>query len=596
MSAPIVLKEVSKRYGAQSLFDSLSFSLHPRERMGILGPNGSGKSTLLKLIAGQEIEDSGSVIRSKGLRVSFIEQVPNFDKTETPLSLAIDIANKNSFSPVEGETLARTSLSRLKIDYEEVQFKTLSGGQQKRVQIALALCATPDLLLLDEPTNHLDIEAILSLEALLSNSPFAWVMVSHDRWFLENTVTRILEVNRRFEDGLIISDGGYANFLEHRAKVLASAQKQLESLKNKVRQEEAWLKQGAKARSTKSKERTSRAHTLMDSLAMVRSRSVERKANLNFQFSERKTKRLMELVNINKSFGEKQILSQLNLQILAGDAIGILGRNGTGKTTLINLLAGSLTADSGSIKSAAELSISLFKQIGTEISDQTPLKDVLAPESDSVIFQGREVHVATWAQRFGFNYDQLQQPFSSLSGGEKAKARIACLMLETPDILILDEPTNDLDIDTLEMLENSLLDFEGAIVLVTHDRFMINRICKSFCGLDGKGSGIKFSSYEQWENEILKKRQAAEKATLKKVKPSNKSKRLGYLEQREYDSIEKEIQTIEAKLNKLSQVITRPDVQSNNELLQEKCKELELAQTNLDSLYTRWEELESKRS
>lgn len=596
MLAPVVLKEVSKRYGEQPLFEGISFSIQSKERLGIIGPNGSGKSTLLKLIAGSETPDSGEVIRSRGLKLSYVEQVASFPSEQTPLALAQQVASENSFSPAEGETLARTSLGRLKIDFEETPFAALSGGQQKRAQIALALCTNPDLVLLDEPTNHLDIEAILSIESLLSNSSFAWVMVSHDRWFLENTVSRIIELNRRFEGGLTASDGGYSNYLQHRAKVLASQEKQLDSLKNKVRQEEAWLRQGAKARSTKSKERTSRAYALMDSLSMIRSRNNTQKAKVDFQFSERKTKRLLELVNVSKSYGDKVVFDKLNLRVIAGEALGILGRNGSGKTTLIKLLVGELEPDKGVIKRAAELSVSHFKQIDNSISGETPLKEVLAEEGDSVIFRGREVHVATWGKRFGFSYDQLHQPYESLSGGEKAKVRIAKLMLQTPDVLILDEPTNDLDIDTLEMLEESLLEFQGALVLVTHDRFMIHRLCNGFCGLDGKGQGTSFADYEQWEKAFLKRKKAAKSTDSKNATPKKKaSGRLGYLEQREYDGMEAAIEAAEQELAGWNEALKLPEAQTNAEKLQELCEKLKVAQRNLDALYARWEELEHKK-
>ncbi len=603
MSSPLVLSDVAKRYGAQTLFEGLSLSVRTNERLGIVGPNGAGKSTLLKLMAGLEEPDSGSVIQSRGLRVHYVAQTASFSDEETPLSLARAAALDGAVSESEREAVARTSLGSLGIDFEESPIGTLSGGQQKRVQIAVALCANPDLLLLDEPTNHLDIEAILAIESLLSRSPFGWIVISHDRWFLENAVSKIVEVNRKFEGGLLQCDGGYADYVERRMQVLAAAEKQLDTLKNKVRGEQAWLRQGAKARSTKSKERTSKAYAMMDSLSMVRSRSRDQSVEFGFQFSERKTKRLIELFSVGKQFENTVVLNKLSLKIMAGDAIGLLGRNGSGKTTLIRMLADELQPDHGTIKKASDLSVSYFRQVDSSIAPNTSLKEVLATDGDSVVYQGRSVHVATWAKRFQFSFEQLNQPFSSLSGGERARARIARLMLETPDVLILDEPTNDLDIETIELLEESLLSFRGALVLVSHDRFMINRLCTNFLGLDGKGSGTTFADYEQWEKSLRAGSKVESKnspaAAISKsesharVKPNKK--RLGYLEQREFDGMEGAIEEAEEGVERLKTELSAPEVQADSERLAQLCIELDQAQQQVKSLYERWEELEEKQ-
>lgn len=601
MAPLITFSDVSKRYGARQVFEGLSFSIEEGESLGVLGPNGAGKSTLLKLIASQDELDEGEILRRKGLRVSYVAQEAVFAEELRAEQIAESVAEQSAISTAERHALVHTAFSRFAIDYSQSPVRELSGGQRKRLQIALAYCEVPDLLLLDEPTNHLDIEAIVQLEQVLRENDLAWIAVSHDRWFLENAPSRVAEVSREYEGGVLFCEGSYSEFLKRKEEYRASAEKSLHSFENKVRQEKAWLRQGARARSTKSKYRIERSQEMMESLSLVRARSKRAKTEVEFQFSERKTKRLIELKNVDVGYQEQAVLKDLNLKLLAGDALGVLGRNGSGKTTFMRLISGELAALKGTLKHAPDLAISYFQQLDKGDEQNTPLKDVLAPESDSVVYRDKVLHVQTWAKRFAFTFEQLQQPFGTLSGGEKARARVARLMLESPDVLILDEPTNDLDIETLEILEESLVSFQGAIVLVSHDRFMLNRVCTTFLGIDSQGTSKSYADYEQWEREMnalpgSKKAPAEPKdSTPAPKRSSTRSKRLSYMEQREFDAMEEQILAQEEKVTSLESELSTPKVQGDSQRLQELCAELDQAQLEVERLYSRWQELSEKQ-
>ncbi|MCB0325050.1 MAG: ABC-F family ATP-binding cassette domain-containing protein [Bdellovibrionales bacterium] len=593
-----IVSSIAKRHGAHQLFRDLSLSIEPQERLGIIGANGAGKSTLLKLLAGIDEPDDGSITLRRDLIVSYAEQQAAIDPGQSILDLARHEAAKGAVSIAEAEARARTALGSFGLFDEERTAESLSGGERKRLQLALAVAVEPDLLLLDEPTNHLDIPTIVLLEQFLNRATFAWVVVTHDRWFLENAVDRIAEVHPRYPNGIFLCEGGFGEYIMRRDEYLQAAERQRESLANKVRTEQAWLRQGAKARTTKSRHRIGRAFEMMESLSLVRTKHRGRRLELGFESSERKTKRLIELTNVSVTLGERPLFSKLDLKLVAGQSLGLLGRNGTGKSTLIRVLCGEMTPDTGTVKHAADLSIAYFRQIDESIPEDLPLKEVLAPDGDSVVYQGRAVHVASWARKFSFQFEQLVQPYGALSGGERARARLARLMLETPDVLVLDEPTNDLDIETLELLEESLLDFQGALVLVSHDRFLLNRVCTSFLGLDGRGKAMLYAEYAQWERDLSERPASSPSAPAKPAedRPKPRTKRLSYIEQREFDAMEETILTAEAEVERLEQAVAEPDAQSNGARLQELCEALAKANERVTTLYARWAELEEKQS
>lgn len=591
----VTLAQISKRFGSQKLFNDLSFAINQRDRVGLIGPNGKGKSTLLKIIAGEEEEDSGTIFRQRDLRIVHIAQTAKFLENKSAFEVVHSAASAAAISEAESLTLAYRALAEVGFEDDTALVSTLSGGQRKKLQIACGICSAPDLLLLDEPTNHLDIGSIISLEAMLSESNFAWVAVSHDRFFLENAVNKIAEINPRYPNGIFVCEGSYSQYLIRSEEFLASEQSRQSSLENKVRTEQAWLRRGAKARTTKSKSRSNKAYEMMDSLSLIRQRNREHNVDLAFSSSERQTKKLVEMTNVSLNFGDRKIVSGFSMKIMAGETIGLLGRNGVGKSSLMKLISGEVKPTTGTIKTALNLKIAQFKQIDESILETTALKEVLADDSDEVIFRNKAVHVTSWASRFGFAFSQLNQSFGSLSGGEKARARISRIMRESPDILLLDEPTNDLDIQTLEMLEQSLSEFDGALVLVTHDRFMINRLCSKFVGLDGEGNFTVVADYEQWERELTQPVASPAKAKIVTQLPKSKSPNKSNLsseQRKEYNQIESKIVKADARVASIQELINAQQLQNDVAKLEELWKELAAATQASEELYQRWHELE----
>jgi len=593
LSSLVTLTQITKQHGAQVLFKDLSLSILEKDRIGIVGPNGSGKSTLMKIISDVEQVDSGTVQRKKDLTISYSAQSASFDEEKSIYDYAFSEAEK--YFPFEADKVARASLARLKFSNFEAMANSLSGGQKKRLQLALAICSEPDLLILDEPTNHLDIESILMLEQFLQNTNFAWIVVSHDRWFLEQTAKKVIEVNQYYKNGIYSSDGGYEEFIQKKAEFLKSEQSKLSSLKNIARRELSWLRKGPKARGTKAKHRVDSAHEVLDAVAEASSRMREKEISISFSETGRKTKRLIELVEVNKNFEGIKILEDLSMLVVSKQVIGILGKNGSGKTTLINLITEELKPDSGQIKKTTGVSVAHFKQFSESVDPKTALKDVLAKEGDSVYHKGSSIHVAPWAKKFNFSFEQLNQPYGTLSGGEQARARIANLMLSTADILILDEPTNDLDIETLEVLEEAIMEFPGAVILVTHDRYMISRLCSNYIALQGEGAWQNYASYEQWQNDLTntksKNKKSKKSKSKEKTKEQKSDKKLSHKELKEYNSMEKKINKAELKLAEIQKELETP-----NDKLEELCEELSAQQEKIDQLYARWEELEGRIS
>jgi len=595
---PIInAQSISKAFGAKPLFQDVSFTISEGDRIGLIGPNGSGKSTLLRILAGMEEPDNGDLSIRKRVRNVYVEQDSRFKPGDTVRSVverALQRSATNGSEPSKQfETLGRAGFEDL-----EAEAAALSGGWQKRLAIVEALVQAPDILLLDEPTNHLDLAGIEWLEALLEEAAFACVVVSHDRYFLENVATDMAELSRVYPDGVLRVRGNYSAFLEKKEEFLHAQAKRQEALENLVHSEIEWLRRGAKARTRKSKARIDKAGELMSDLADLNARTRSATAQIDFSATHRKTKRLIEVQNVTCEIADRRLFEGLNFVITAGMRVGLVGPNGSGKTSLLRLLLGEWTPAAGEIRRADKLRIVYFDQ-SRQLDMNTTLRRALAPEADSVVYQDRVVHVASWAAKFLFTGEQLDQPVGRLSGGERARVLIAQLMLQPADVLLLDEPTNDLDIPTLEILEESLLEFRGSLLLVTHDRYMLDRVSTIVLGLDGQGNAESFADYSQWESwqaerkTTVKGRRSTQAATASGASAEFK-KKLSYLEAREYAGIEQRIADAERVLQRKQAELEDPTIASDGPRLLAVDAERVAAQAELDALYERWAELEEK--
>ena len=602
-------QDLSKSFGAQTLFSSVDLVIAKGDRIGLIGPNGSGKSTLLKILCGLIEPDGGKLYQQKHVRISYLAQSDVFDDKKSAVDNLYTAVSTLDLESTEQYNRVHTMLSRAEFIDPEIPVHLLSGGWRKRLSICRALVVHPDILVMDEPTNHLDIEGILWLEKLLGaalpESPDGFLMVSHDRRFLENTVNRVIELSPAYPDGTLQVNGNYSTFLEKRELFLDQQQEQEDRLANKVRRETEWLRRGPKARATKAKYRKDEAYQLQDELATVKSRNrAGGSVRIEFDATNRKTKKLLTATKISKGFEGHTLFADLDLVLSPGTRLGLLGRNGCGKSTLMQILAAAdsdegLKPDTGSIKAADNIRIVSFDQRREQLDQDQTLRRALAPDGDSVLYQDRSIHVVSWAKRFLFRSDQLETPVSRLSGGEQARILIAALMRQPADILLLDEPTNDLDIPSLNVLEESLNEFAGALVLVTHDRFMLDRTCNEVLGFDGKGRASFFADYEQWLRAVTETKQEQQKKSSVETEPKagkrKKTSKLSYMDQREYDQMEEKILTAESRQEELEALMQDPETVANADKLHNCWQELETVQQEIVQLYSRWEELEDIR-
>ena len=607
--APILNAQgLEKAFGANPLFQEVTFIVNEGDRIGLIGPNGSGKSTLLRILAGQVDPDAGELAVRKRARMSFVEQDSQFEPGVSVRSVVEKAMRAANVPEDERASRLESTLGRASFEHFDAEATALSGGWKKRLAIVEGLVQGPDVLLLDEPTNHLDLAGIEWLEEELESASFACVVVSHDRYFLQNVANETAELSRVYPNGMLRVHGNYSEFLLKKEEFLHAQSKHQEALENRVHTEIEWLRRGPKARTTKSKARIDKARELMGELADLNARTRTGSAKIDFLATERLTKRLVELKEVGYSIEGRKLLDDFNFILTAGTRVGLVGPNGSGKTTLLRLLRNELAPDRGEIKRAEALRVVYFDQ-NRPLDLNVSLRRALAPDSDSVIYQDRVVHVASWAARFLFTGEQLAQPVSRLSGGERARVLIAQLMLQPADLLLLDEPTNDLDIPTLEILEESLLEFRGALVLVTHDRYLLDRVSTVVVGLDGQGGAERFADYAQWEVWYGDRQAPASgrgsstatpgqpaKTTASESAASAGKKKLSYLEAREYSTIEERVAQAEERLRKSREAAEDPAIATNAEQLIATQAAVEEAERAVDTLYARWAELEAKRA
>ncbi|MEZ4753751.1 MAG: ABC-F family ATP-binding cassette domain-containing protein [Bdellovibrionota bacterium] len=591
MSALLSCQLISKSFFDKVLFEDLQFSILQNDRIGLIGANGSGKSTLLKILSGIEEADSGEVITQTGTTVAYVPQLENFDEDICVFeALLISAENANL---ADAEAAVNITLGKSGFKDKDARVLTLSGGWKKRLSLACGFVKQAELLLLDEPTNHLDLEGVVWLEKYLKNANFSWLVVSHDRIFLETSTNKIAEIDKVYPQGIYISEGTLGDFLKNKSAYLASEEQRKSSLQNKVKREKEWLSRNPKARSTKSKSREDRAYAMMDELKAVKEKLHKRESEIDFSGSNRKTKKLFAADKISKTLGSKNLFKNTSFVLSPKMKVGILGPNGSGKTTLLKIISGEIETDNGKVERAENLKTVYFDQHRASLDLDSTLKDTLAPTGDSVVYQGREIHLVSWAARFQFGFEQLNTRVSELSGGEQARLLIARLMLEEADLLLLDEPTNDLDIETLEVLEESLLEFPGAVVLISHDRYLMGRVCNSFLALDGKGKLFPCASLDQWLADYSEGKQTKSKQT--KVKEQDESvQKISFEERKEYGRIERAIAKAESQVLELDAKVHSPEIASDPQKLEVAYKELTDATKKVETLYQRWEELEAK--
>lgn len=606
--------QISKSFGSRPLFDKLTLSIERGERVGLIGPNGAGKTTLLRILSGQSEADKGRISRMKDLRVGYLAQIPLFTEGATVESTVYEgIIDPHDWEETSfaSEIMSRLDLSHFQSD----QFvASLSGGWKKRVALARELVRKPDLLLLDEPTNHLDMESILWLEAFLAKSAFATLTITHDRLFLQRVANRIVELDRRYESGLLSVKGTYADYLDTRDSLLTAQARQETKLRNTLRRETEWLRRGAQARQTKQQARIKSTGDLATTVEELNMRNRDSTVRLNFRsaesLGERNPKKLIEAKSITKSYDGRLVIPQLDLVVSPKSRIGLMGANGCGKSTLIKLLTASEPPDVGVVTHADRLKVSYFDQNRESLDPRQSVLRTLSPDGDQVEYAGQWMHVRSYLARFLFTHEQMESEVGKLSGGEQSRLLLARLMLREANLLVLDEPTNDLDMATLDILSDVLSEFNGGILLVTHDRYFLDKVTNQILAFGIDESGQKqitsMVGLEQWEDwyerqlqlkvslntDIEVKKKSADKVANKSANKSIEQKRkLSFKDQRELDSMESNIQKAEALLAELTQLSLQSEVQSDSQRLNEIMTKLATAQTEIERLYARWSQL-----
>jgi len=560
------------------------------------------------MLAGETKPDSGAVTRTRGLKVGYMPQLPNFKPGATVRETVMEVVDTES-GDWEAIGAAEEAMSRLGLktktnSREDALVSELSGGLQRKVSLARELACGPELLLLDEPTNHLDLESILWLEDYVRSVPFAVMTISHDRAFLRGVGNRVIEIDKRNPDGILSVNGGYDEFLATKENYLATLASRTASLENTLKREIEWLRRGAKARTTKQKARIDRAFALGDEVGGLREKQKENKVQLQFQAAEGGPKRLIKAEKISKSYGERNLFSGIDLLLTRNARLGLIGNNGTGKSTLIKILTGEETPDSGTVVRADRLQVAYFEQNRDALDPKLTVLRTVCPIGETVEFQGRMLHVRSYLDRFNFDARQSEQPVGKLSGGEQSRLLLALLMLEPANLLVLDEPTNDLDIATLGILEECLDEFPGAVILVSHDRAFMNEVCDEMIGFPEM---IRYADMEQWSAALRKKRSAngaapdstvstsAKKPGASVVADEGPKKKLSYKEQREFDAMESTLLGKESELAKLVKESQAEENTRNAVKLSKLTAEMSDRQSEIERLYARWAELEARK-
>ncbi len=601
----ITLTDIQLAYGHHPLLDHADFAIQAGERIGLIGRNGAGKSSLLRLLDGRTVPDDGDIARTSGLRVATVDQEPELDENATVFDVVCNVDGDHE--DWQRPSRVRAVLEKLGLP-ADAQIAGLSGGTRKRVALARALVEEPDLLLLDEPTNHLDFDGIAWLEEMLRTWKGAAVIITHDRRFLDSVATRIVELDR----GRLLSfPGNFSQWQERKAQWLESERLEQARFDKLLAQEEVWIRKGVEARRTRNEGRVRR----LERLRVERAERRERVGDVSLALAEgqRSGKMVAELEHVGKRFGEKIVVDDYSTTILRGDRIGIIGPNGAGKTTLLKLILGEMQPDSGKTRMGTNVSVAYFDQMRAQLDENATLVDIISPGSEWVEIGGTRKHVMSYLGDFLFSPARAGSPVRSLSGGERARLLLARLFARPANVLVLDEPTNDLDIETLELLEELLQEYSGTVLLVSHDRAFLNNVVTQTIAYEGNGHWRDYvGGYDEWvaqrpapapaaaaEEDAAKAARAADEAAARakaaKPKPARAAK-MNSWELRELEGLPEAIAALEAQqaelAGKLADGSLYRDAPAEVERINSELSKLE---SELEEKFARWELLEARR-
>jgi ATP-binding cassette subfamily F protein uup len=598
MSSPLItLTDVHLAYGHYPLLEGASFYLQAGERIGLIGRNGAGKSSLLRLLDGRAMPDDGEITRASGLRVATVEQEPQLDERATVFELVGHL--HDDAEDWQRPARARALLEQLGVS-STAKIADLSGGMRKRVALARALVDKPDLLLLDEPTNHLDFNGIAWLEQTLCAWKGATLFITHDRRFLDAVSTRIMELDR----GKLLSfPGNFSQWQARKTQWLASMHLEQARFDKLLAQEEIWIRKGVEARRTRNEGRVQR----LERLRVQRSERRERIGNVHLALDEgqRSGKLVAQLQHVSKRFGDKVVVNDYSTTLLRGDRIGIIGPNGAGKTTLLKLILGELAPDSGSVRQGTNVLVAYFDQMRAQLDENAALVDVISPGSEWIEIGGKRKHVMSYLGDFLFSPARAGSPVHSLSGGERARLLLARLFAKPANVLVLDEPTNDLDIETLELLEELLQEYAGTVLLVSHDRAFLNNVVTQTIAAENNGDWRDYvGGYDEWMAQRLTNSVTPVKKTtpVEATKPTSrnktsKSSKMQAWEIRELQNLPDAIAELEARQTTLAAQLADADLYRNAPNSVEKIQAaLATLEDELKEKLARWELLETRHT
>ncbi|WP_431111024.1 ABC-F family ATP-binding cassette domain-containing protein [Winogradskyella poriferorum] len=612
------VENISKSYGELVLFQDLSFSIHKDQKIAFVAKNGSGKTSILNILSGKDTPDEGQVVVRKGLRLAFLDQEPDLDNkltieetifaSDIPILKVIEAYEKALKNPEdteayqlafeamdrnnawEFETQYQQILSQLKLDDLSLKVSILSGGQRKRLALAQALLSKPDILILDEPTNHLDLEMIEWLEDYFAKTQQTLFMVTHDRYFLERVCNEIIELD---QGQLYTYKGNYSYYLEKKEARIESEATEVGKAKQLYKKELDWMRRQPKARTTKSKSR-------IDDFFEIKKKAHQRRKDHQVQLEinmERLGSKIIEFHNVSKAFKDKKILDSFDYTFKKGERIGIIGKNGTGKSTFLNLLTGSLNADGGKIVIGETVKIGYYTQGGITVKPEQKVIDVIRQYGDYIpLAKGRQISAQQLLERFLFDRKKQYDFVEKLSGGEQKRLYLCTVLIQNPNVLILDEPTNDLDIVTLNVLEDFLMDFPGVLLVVSHDRYFMDKIVDHLFVFRGEGVIEDFpgnySDFRAYDSSQSKQVESTEKVDNAEAVKQNEATKLSYNEQKEYKNLESKIRSLELDKKAMEAKFNNPDLTQDD--INKLSGELQVIIDTIEEKELRWFELAEK--